>query len=148
VVELAWELHRAGVKVPLIAQRVGKHRATVYRWLKGMSSVGLREFVGEYKEAKKRPRRRKVSAYVERRILSIRREHCDCCGEKIVYWLAKERIGLSRRTVYRVLNRHLRLRPKGRRNRVRGPVPRAKAPREVIQMDTPWTLEGFTPTPR
>lgn len=31
--ELAWELYRAGVKVSLIAQRVGKHRATVYCWL-------------------------------------------------------------------------------------------------------------------
>ena len=106
--ELAWELDRAGVKVAVIAERVGKHRATVYRWLKGMRSVGLREFIGEYKEAKKRPRRRKVNAYVERRILSIRREHRDCCGEKIVYWLNKEGIHLSRSTVYRVLNRHLR----------------------------------------
>lgn len=134
--ELAWELHRAGVEVPVIAQRLGKHRATVYRWLKGMRSVGLREFVREYKDAKKRPRRRKVDPYVERRILSIRREHRDCCGEKIVYWLNKEGIHLSRSTVYRVLNRRLRLRPKGRRNRPRGPVPRAEAPREVIQMDT------------
>ncbi len=134
--ELAWELDRAGVKVSVIAQQVGKHRATVYRWLRGMRSVGLREFVGEYKNAKKRPRRRKVDPYVERRILSIRAEHCDCCGEKIVYWLNKERIDLSRSTVYRVLNRHLRLRPKGRRNRPRGPVPRSEGPREVIQMDT------------
>jgi transposase InsO family protein len=134
--ELAWELDRAGVKVSLIAQRVGKHRATVYRWLRGMRSVGLREFVGEYKNAKKRPRRRKVDPYVERRVLSIRAEHCDCCGEKIVYWLNKEGIHLSRSTVYRVLNRHLRLRPKGRRNRPRGPVPRSEGPREVIQMDT------------
>lgn len=39
--ELAWELDRAGVKVPVIAQRVGKHRATVYRWLKGMRQGGL-----------------------------------------------------------------------------------------------------------
>jgi len=132
--ELAWELDRAGVKVPLIAQRVGKHRATVYRWLKGRRSVGLREFVGEYKDAKKRPRRRKVHPYIERRILSIRQEHRGCCGEKIVHWLDKEGIHLSRSTVYRVLNRHLRLRRKGRRNRLRGPVPRAKAPREVIQM--------------
>jgi len=133
--ELAWELDRAGVKVSVIARRVGKHRATVYRWLKGMRAVGLREFVGEYKEAKKRPRRRKVDPYIERRILSIRREHRGCCGEKIAYWLDKEGIHLSRSTVYRVLNRHLRLRPKGRRNRLRGPVPRARAPREVIQMD-------------
>ena len=134
--ELAWELDRAGVKVPLIAQRVGRHRATVYRWLKGMRQDGLREFVREYKNAKKRPRRRKVDPYIERRILSIRGEHRDCCGEKIVYWLGKEGIHLSRSTVYRVLNRHFRLRPKGRRNRLRGPVPRAKGPREVIQMDT------------
>lgn len=134
--ELAWELHGAGVKVEVIAERVGKHRTTVYRWLKGMRSLGVREFIGEYKEAKKRPRRRKVDPYIERRILSIRQEHHDCCGEKIVYWLKKEGIDLSRSTVYRVLNRHLRLRPQGRRNRVRGPVPRAKGPREVIQMDT------------
>lgn len=134
--ELAWELDRAGVKVPVIAQRVGKHRATVYRWLEGMRRGGLREFVREYKNAKKRPRRRKVNPGIERRVLSIRREHRDCCGEKIVYWLDKEGVLLSRSTVYRVLNKHLRLRPKGHRNRPRGPVPRAKAPREVIQMDT------------
>jgi len=134
--ELAWELDRAGVKVPVIAQRVGKHRATVYRWLEGMRHGGLREFVREYKNAKKRPRRRKVNPDIGRRVLSIRREHRDCCGEKIVYWLDKEGVLLSRSTVYRVLNKHLRLRPKGHRNRPRGPVPRAKAPREVIQMDT------------
>jgi transposase InsO family protein len=135
-IELAWELDRAGVKVPLIAQRVGKNRATVYRWLKGIKREGLREFVREYKSAKKRPRRRKVDPYVERRILSIRQQHRDCCGEKIVYWLGKEGVQLSRSTVYRVLNKHLRLRAKGRRNQPRGPVPRAKAPREVTQMDT------------
>lgn len=134
--ELAWELHRAGVKVPVIAQRVGKHRATIYRWLKGIRLGGLREFVQDYKNAKKRPRRRKVNPYIERRVLSIRRKYHDCCGEKIVYWLKKEGIHLSRSTVYRILNKHLQLRPKGRRNRKRGPVPRAKAPRQVIQMDT------------
>jgi transposase InsO family protein len=134
--ELAWELHGAGVKVPLIAQRVGKHRATIYRWLKAIRLGGLREFVEDYKNAKKRPRRRKVNPYIERRVLSIRRKYHDCCGEKIVYWLKKEGIHLSRSTVYRILNKNLQLRPKGRRNRKRGPVPRAKAPRQVIQMDT------------
>ena len=39
--ELAWELDGAGVKVPVIAQRVGKHRATVYRWLKGIRQGGV-----------------------------------------------------------------------------------------------------------
>ena len=130
--ELAWELHRAWVKVPVITQRVGKHRATIYRWLKGIQLGGLREFVEEYRGAKKRPRRRKVNPYIEQRILSIRREYHDCCGKKIVYWLEKEGIHLSRSTVYRILNKHLQLRAKGRRNRVRGPVPRATVPRQVI----------------
>ena len=34
-------------------------------------------------------------------------------GEKIVYWLEKEGIHLSRSTVYCILNKHLQLRPKG-----------------------------------
>lgn len=134
--ELAWELHQAGVRVSAIAQRVGKDRATVYRWLRGIRLGGLREFVEDYRRAKKRPRRRKVNPYLEQRILSLRREHRGCCGEKIVYWLAKESIHLSRSSVYRVLNKHLQLRARGHRNRPRGPVPRAKGPRQVIQMDT------------
>lgn len=134
--ELAWELHQVGVKVPVIAQRVGKHRATVYRWMKGIRLAGIREFVRQYKKAKKKRRRRKVDPYIERRVLSIRRKYHDCCGEKIVYWLEKEGVQISRSTVYRILNRHLQLRAKGRRNQKRGPVPGAKGPGQVIQMDT------------
>jgi len=119
-----------------IAQRVGKDRATVYRWLRGIRLGGLREFVEDYRGAKKGPRRRKVNPYIERRVLSLRREHRECCGEKVVYWLAKEGIHLSRSSVYRVLNKHLQLRARGHRNRLRGPVPRGEGPRQVIQMDT------------
>jgi hypothetical protein len=67
---------------------------------------------------------------VEQRVLALRWEHHECCGEKIVYWLAKEDIYLSRSTVYRILNKHLQLRPKKRRGNI------ASGPREVIQMDT------------
>lgn len=119
--ELAWELHRVGVEVPVIAQRVGKHRATVYRWVKGIRLAGVREFVREYKQAKKKRRRRKANPYIERRVLSIRRKYHDCCGEKVVYWLVKESVQISRSTVYWILNRHLQLRSKGRRNQKRGP---------------------------
>jgi IS30 family transposase len=69
-------------------------------------------------------------------VLAIRREHHECCGEKIVYWLNKERISLSCSTVYRILNKHRQLRSKGRKNTTRGSLPRASGPREVIQMDT------------
>jgi len=79
--ELAWELHKAGVKVPIIAQRVGKHRATVYRWLShGMLSgkgIRLRAYGGSFRSTRalRRPRRRKVNPYIERRVLSIRRKY-------------------------------------------------------------------------
>lgn len=132
---VAWELHRAGQKPDYIADRVGVHRATVYRWLKGMRQWGIRAFVQRYQQAKK-GRQRKTQAAVEQQVLAIRREHHDCCGEKIVYWLAQRGIQLSRSTVYRILNKHLRLRAKGRHNKPRGPSPQAEAPRQVIQMDT------------
>jgi len=133
---VVWELHQAGHKVTYIAQQVGVHRSTIYRWLAGVRFYGMREYQRRYKNAKKGRRQRKTHAYLEQRVLSIRREHHNCCGEKIVYWLEKEGMTLSRSTVYRILNKHLKLRSKGRKNKARGAMPRAKGPREVIQMDT------------
>ena len=133
---VAWELHKAGHKADYIAGQVGRHRSTVYRWLKGIRLYGIQEFIRRYKNAKKGHRQCKTHPYVQQRVLSIRREHHNCCGDKIVYWLAREGIHISRSTVYRILNRLLVLRPKGRKNTRRGPVPRASGPREVIQLDT------------
>lgn len=133
---VAWELHRAGHKVEYIAEEVGRHRSTIYRWLKGIRLYGIKEFIRRYQNAKKGRRQHKTHPYVQQRVLSIRREHHHCCGDKIVYWLAKEGIHISRSTVYRILNKLLQLRPKRRKNVSRGPVPRASGPREVIQMDT------------
>lgn len=133
---VAWELHQAGQKPVYIAERLGVHRATVYRWLKGIRLWGIRAFVQRYQQAKKGRRQRKTHGAIEQQVLALRREHHECCGEKIVYWLAQRGVQLSRSTVYRILNKHLRLRAKGRRNKPRGPVPQAEAPRQVIQMDT------------
>ncbi len=135
-INVAWELREAGQKVEYIAERVGVNRATVYRWLRRIRRWGFKEFVKEYQQAKKGHRRRKTHSSIEQRVLAVRREHHECCGEKIVYWLDKENIHLSRSTVYRILNKHLRLRWKGSRNSPRGPLPRASGPRQVIQMDT------------
>jgi transposase len=135
-IEVVWELKRAGRTAEYIAERVGKSRATVYRWLQGIRQWGVAGYIGRYQAAKRGRRRRKTYRYVEERVLAARREHHGCCGEKIVYWLAKEGIELSRSTVYRILNKHLRLRSKWRRNVVRGSLPRASGPREVIQMDS------------
>jgi transposase InsO family protein len=92
--------------------------------------------VWRYKQAKRGHRQRKTSRYVEERVLAIRQVHHGSCGEKIVYWLNKEGIVLSRSTVYRILAKHLQLRVKWRRNISRGRLPQAQGPREVIQMDT------------
>jgi transposase InsO family protein len=133
---VAWELHKAGHKVTYIAEQVGRHRSTIYRWLKSIRVYGIKEFVRRYQNAKKGRRQRKTHPYVQQRVLSIRREHHNCCGDKIVYWLRKEGIRSSRSTVYRILNKLLELRPKGPKNTPRGPLPRASKRREVIQMDT------------
>jgi transposase len=135
-IHVAWELKQAGQKAEYVAERVGVDRATVYRWWRGIRQRGIKGYVRHYRQAKKGHRHRKTHGYVEQRVLAIRREHHGCCGEKIVYWLAKGGTVLSRSTVYRILNKHLHLRAKGRRNTARGPLPRASGPRQVIQMDT------------
>ena len=135
-IRIAWELRQAGQPVTYIAARVGVHRSTVYRWLRGIRQRGIKDFLRHYQNAKKGRRRRKTHGYIAQRVLTLRRQHHNCCGEKIVYWLAKEGLKISRSTVYRILNQHLQLRAKNRRNKRRGPVPQATGPRQVIQMDT------------
>jgi len=133
---VAWELKQAGKRAAYIAERVRVNRATVYRWLRGIRQEGLRGFVQEYRRAKKGHRHRQTTHHIQQRVLAIRREHHECCGEKVVYWLRQENIRLSRSSVYRILNKHLRLRSKGHKNSRRGPLPQASGPREVIQMDS------------
>lgn len=135
-IQVAWELRQAGQAVEYIAERVERDRATLYRWFHGIKQRGIKGYIRHYRQAKKGHRHRKTHSHIEQRVLAIRREHHGCCGEKIVYWLTKEDLHLSRSTVYRILNKHLQLRAIGRRNTARGPLPQASGPREVIQMDT------------
>jgi transposase InsO family protein len=134
-IQVAWELHRAGQKVEAIAAQLGKHRATIYRWFKGIRMRGVRGYVAYFKGAKQGRRVRKTHGYVVQRILGLRREYRECCGEKIVYLLAQEGVRVSRSTVYRILNRHRVLR-KHHRQPKGGPVQQATGPRQVVQVDT------------
>jgi transposase InsO family protein len=134
-IHVAWELRQAGHTAEYIAGRVGVHRVTVYRWLKGIRMHGIRGYVRYYRKAKKGCRVRKTHPYIEQRVLSLRRAYRDCCGEKLVYLLAQEGIQISRSTVYRILNKHRRLRKHHRRPQG-APLQRAERPRQVIQMDT------------
>ena len=134
-IRVAWALRRRGVPVEEIGQEVGRHRATVYRWLKGIKQRGIEGYIRHYRAAKKGRRRRKVHGYVVQRVLSLRRAYRDCCGQKIVYLLAQEGIKLSLSTVYRLLRQNRRLR-KHTRTAKGQPARRGQAPREVVQMDT------------
>lgn len=134
-IQVAWELYRAGQKVAAIAVQVGKHRATIYRWLKGIRMRGIKGYLAYFRQAKKGRRVRKTHGYVVQRVLSLRREYRQCCGEKLVYLLGREGIELSRSTVYRILKRHLVLR-KHHRQPKGGPVQQATGPRQVVQVDT------------
>lgn len=134
-IRVAWALRRRNVPVAEISQEVERHRATVYRWLKGIERYGVEEYIRRYRVAKKGRRVRKTHAYVEQRVLSIRRAYRDCCGQKIVYLLKQEGIELSLSTVYRILNKHLKLRKHSRTARG-ARVQQASKPRQVIQMDT------------
>jgi transposase InsO family protein len=134
-IQVAWELRKAGQKAEAIAAQLGKHRATIYRWFKGIRLRGIRGYVAYFKQAKQGRRVRKTHGWLVQRVLSTRRAYRDCCGEKIVYLLAQEGLRVSLSTVYRVLNRHLVLR-KHHRQPKGAPVQRATGPRQVVQADT------------
>lgn len=135
--ELANQLLSAGVSANEVASRVGKNRATVYRWKKAIRYRGIRRFVADQKQAKRKRHRRCLTNQVVRLIKTSRVNHHDWCGEKIV-WELKTKYGIkvSRSSVYRVLNRYFKLRSKWKKNQARGPLPQAFAPRDVIQADT------------
>lgn len=137
-INVCWQLHRSGVSDEDIPARVGRHRATVYRWLKGLRKRGLRRFVAAYRKAKKGRRRRKTDAVTKRRILAIREKRRQCCGEKIRHFMMKEHgVAVSVPTIYRVLATKYQLRSKWKKSVKRGkPLMKAEKPREVVQVDT------------
>lgn len=138
-ISLVWELHREGVPQTHIAERVGVHRITIYRWLKGIEEAGdLELFLDSYLSAKKGERKkRKTDGLLKARVWKVREEHHQCCGQKVQYFLKKDySTDLSVTKIYDILGEKYRLRSKWQKNQPRGPVPEAQTPREAIQMDT------------
>lgn len=138
LIELAWELRKSSVSPDEIAGRVGKHRATIFRWISKIKCCGIQEFLRRYERAKKgRRQKRKTDPVIKARIYTIREKYHDCCGEKIKYWMLKDYgVKISISTIYRILGEKYQLRSKWKKNQARGPVPKAEKPREVIQHDT------------
>jgi hypothetical protein len=139
-VSLAWELFKSGVPKVHIAQNLEVHRETVHLWVTEIAHhpQGLLGFLADYQVAKKGFRqKRKLDGLLKERIYRLREENRDCCGQKIQKFLQGEfGIVLSVPTIYKVLGEKYKLRSKWKKNQVRGPVPVAYQPREVIQMDT------------
>lgn len=137
-ITLAWELYEAGVPKAHIASQLGLQRETVHLWIKGILAYGLLGFLDQYTKAKKGPRiRRQVDPILKRWVWEIREREMDCCGQKIQYFLWKEhRITVALSKVYEILAEKYIIKSKWKKNQIRGPVPKASKPREVIQMDS------------
>jgi len=138
LITLAWELYQQGVPKSRIAKRLGKNRGTIHLWVKGVEAEGLLPFLERYQQAKKGPRTgRQVDPLVKRWVWELREREAQCCGQKIVYFLEREHgVHLSVPKVYEVLRERYVIRSKWKKNHLRGPVPHATAPRQVVQMDS------------
>jgi len=137
-VTLAWELFEQGVPKTHIASQLAITRETVHLWIKGIQVFGLLEFLEKYIDAKKGARRkRKIDGLLKSRVYRLREENRDCCGQKIKEFLSDEYgVELSTTTIYKILGEKYKLRSKWKKNQIRGPIPVAFNPREVIQMDS------------
>lgn len=137
-IKICNSLYENGVSPEDIPGQLGIHRATVYRWLRGIKRKGINKFVRDYKMAKKgRRQTSKTSSINKCRIYQIRDEYRQCCGQKIKYLLERDfqtKISLS--TIYRILNEKYQLRGKWSKNIKRGMLRKATKPREVLQVDT------------
>jgi len=138
LITLAWELYEQGVPKSRIAVRLGKHRETVHVWIRGIQRLGLMSFLDRYEQAKKGERRsRQVNPILKRWVWDIREREWQCCGQKIQYFLQQERgMHLSVPKIYEILSEKYVIRSRWRKNHVRGPIPQASRPRQVVQMDT------------
>jgi len=138
LIMLCWELYEQGVPKSHIAERLEKNRETIHIWIKGTEQFGLTEFIERYRQAKKGERqKRKANPIVKRWVWEIREREFDCCGQKIQYFLKHEhRLKLSVTKIYETLSEKYVLRPDWQKNKVRGPIPKASMPREVVQMDS------------
>lgn len=139
-ITLAWELFESGIPKSHIASQIGVHREIVGIWIDKISdqNLGLNGFLDNYLNCKKGEReKRKIDLGIKNKIWDLRESERECCGQKIRKFLIdRHEINLSVTTIYKVLSEKYKLRSKWKKNQIRGPVPHASKPREVIQMDS------------
>lgn len=135
---LCWELFEARVPKRHIAKRLDVHWETIGLWISGIRKFGLSEYLDRYDKAKKGPRvKRQVDPILKRWVWEIREREQDCCGQKILYFLEREhKTRISIPKIYEILKEKYVVKSKWKKNKKRGPVPKAHKPREVVQIDT------------
>jgi len=137
-ITLAWELYQAGIAIGEIANQLDIHRETIGLWIKNINHLGLVPFLDNYQLAKKGQRtRRQIDPLIKFWIWEIRERERDCCGQKILYFLKKEKgISLAVSKIYEILAEKYQLRSRWKKNQPRGLVPAADHQRQVVQMDS------------
>lgn len=137
-ITIAWELFEQGFPKAHIAKQLEVNRETIHLWIRGIQKEGLLNFFESYTNAKRGERlKRKIDGLLKIRIYTIREANRNCCGQKIQKFLHDDyQIKLSTTTIYKILSERYKLRSKWKKNQIRGPIPKASRPREVIQMDT------------
>lgn len=137
-IKICWSLYQNNVSIESIPIQLDVHRATVYRWIKKINQIGIKEFIRRYKICKKGRRQpRKTNITTKLHIYQIRKDKRRCCGQKIKYFLKTEyNEDVSISTIYRILNEKYILRSKWKKYCKRGHVKQGNSPREAIQTDT------------
>lgn len=135
--EIAWNMFQAGSSIEQIVLTLNKHRSTVYRWLKAIKLIGIKEFLKRKKTCKSRRPRSRTPEYIVQIIVDIR-NNLGYCGFKIQKEL-KEVHGISRSlaTIYRILHDRFTKHAVGvKKYRKHQALVTASKPREVIEHDT------------
>lgn len=139
-ITLAWELFEKGIPKTHIAEQLKVHRETIHLWICGIQSnpEGLIGFLEEYQNAKRGERvKRQIDPMIKEWTWMIRKREKDCCGLKIQYFLELEHgVKPAISKIYEILEERYAIKRKWKKNVVRGDVPQAHKPREVVQMDT------------
>lgn len=135
--EVAWNMYRAGSRMEQITTVLTKDRATIYRWIKRIKRLGIREFLRRKAVCKVRRPRAQTPEYVIQKIVDIRNEF-GWCGQKIRKELKENHaitLGLS--TIYRWLHKRFTTATVGvQKYRKHQAIVTASKPREVVENDT------------
>lgn len=135
--EIAWNMHKANATIAQICQVISRHQATVYRWLKKIKRIEIREFLKRKTTCKNRRPRARTPEYVIQKIVDIR-QGFGWCGAKIRKELQeRHNITLALSTIYRYLHQRFTKAAVGvRRYAKHQAIVTARGPREVVEHDT------------